>query len=116
MGKPGMGIAPGWIKRNAGWLYERAAPGGSGSRNAPPADGKSERDKRSPTYKNLLPILFLNKQDEKSFHGSRFWLGREILSEKRSPRHKTFAGFVFKESWAKKVFMEQILGWKGNIK
>lgn len=77
MGKPGMGIAPGWIKRNAGWLYERVAPGGSGSRNAPPADGKSERNKRSPTYKNLLPILLLNKQDEKSFHGADFGLERK---------------------------------------
>ena len=69
-----MGIAPGWIKRNAGWLYERVAPGGSGSRNAPPADGKSEREKRNPAYKNPLPILFLKKQGEKSFHGADFGL------------------------------------------
>ena len=116
MGKPGMGIAPGWIKSNAGWLYERVAPGGSGSCNAPPADGKSERNKRSPTYKKSFAYFAFEQARRKKFSWSRFWVGKEILSEKESPRHKTFAGFVFKESWAKKVFMEQILGWKGNIK
>ena len=42
------------------------------------------------------------------------WTGN--IREKRSPRHKTFAGFVFKESRAKKVFMAQVWTWKRNIK
>ena len=56
--------------------------------------GKAKEKKGVRLIKNFAYFVF-EKTGRKKFSWNRFWVGKEILSEKGSPRRKTFCRLCF---------------------